>query len=110
MVVMINSTKNMLSSKFDMKDMRCANIILGIKIIRRIYNLMLSQSHYVDKIFGNLKRNGLNTIRYKGISKKELTHDFSWSYKLVVTSNLIGLISNNSHFNFESCNKLSTTD
>ena len=31
---MITSTKNMLNSRFDMKDLRLADVILGIKIKR----------------------------------------------------------------------------
>ncbi|GKC38653.1 ATP phosphoribosyltransferase 1, chloroplastic [Tanacetum coccineum] len=47
---MIRSTKNMLKSKFDMKDMGLADVILGIKVIRTQSGLVLSQAHYVDKI------------------------------------------------------------
>ncbi|GJW99868.1 retrovirus-related pol polyprotein from transposon TNT 1-94 [Tanacetum coccineum] len=47
---MIRSTKDMLKSKFDMKDMGLADVILGIKIIRTQNGLVLSQAHYVDKI------------------------------------------------------------
>nr|GEW99844.1 retrovirus-related Pol polyprotein from transposon TNT 1-94 [Tanacetum cinerariifolium] len=47
---MIKSTKDMLKSKFDMKDMGLAVVILGIKIIRTQNGLLLSQAHYVDKI------------------------------------------------------------
>ena len=39
---MIKSTKNMLNSKFDMKYMGLADVILGIKIIRTSDELMLS--------------------------------------------------------------------
>ncbi|GJV88812.1 retrotransposon protein, putative, ty1-copia subclass [Tanacetum coccineum] len=46
----IRSTKDMLKSKFDMKDMGLADVILGIKIIRTQNGLVLSQAHYVDKI------------------------------------------------------------
>jgi len=42
----ITQTKNMLSRKFDMKFMRLANVISGIKIIRHIDGLILSQEHY----------------------------------------------------------------
>ena len=45
---MIKSTKDMLKSKFDMKDMGLADVILGIKIIRTQNGLVLSQAHYVD--------------------------------------------------------------
>ncbi|GKB83334.1 NAC domain-containing protein 7-like protein [Tanacetum coccineum] len=47
---MIKYTKDMLKSKFDMKDMGLADVILGIKIIRTQNGLVLSQEHYVDKI------------------------------------------------------------
>nr|GEV31655.1 reverse transcriptase domain-containing protein [Tanacetum cinerariifolium] len=47
---MIKSTKDMLKSKFDMKDMGLADVILGIKIIRTHNGLVLSQAYYVDKI------------------------------------------------------------
>ena len=47
---MITSTKNMLNSRFDMKELGFADVILGIKIKRTSYGLILSQSHYVDNI------------------------------------------------------------
>ena len=39
---MITFTKNMLNSKFDMKDLRCVDVILAIKIKRTSYGLTLS--------------------------------------------------------------------
>ncbi|GJT78341.1 retrovirus-related pol polyprotein from transposon TNT 1-94 [Tanacetum coccineum] len=48
---MIKSTKDMLKPKFDMKDMGLADVIIGIKIIQTHNGLVLSQAHYVDKIF-----------------------------------------------------------
>ncbi|GJS11004.1 retrotransposon protein, putative, ty1-copia subclass [Tanacetum coccineum] len=53
---MIKSTKDMLKSKFDMKDMGLADVILGIKIIRTHNGLVLSQAHYVDKILNTHNR------------------------------------------------------
>ena len=47
---MITSTKNMLNSRFDMKDLGLADVILGIKIKRTLDGLILSQSHHVDNI------------------------------------------------------------
>ena len=47
---MIKSIKAMLSTRFDMKDMGLADVILGVKILRTSDGLILSQSHYVDKI------------------------------------------------------------
>ena len=53
---MITSTKTMLNSIFDMKNMGLADVILGIKIIRTLDGLILSQSHYVDNIFGKFDK------------------------------------------------------
>ena len=53
---MITSTKNMLNSRFDMKDMGLADVILGIKIKRTSNGLVLSQSHYVDNILGKFDK------------------------------------------------------
>lgn len=37
-----------MSSKFDMKDMGVADVILGMRIIRKDKNIILTQSHYVE--------------------------------------------------------------
>ncbi|KAD6118818.1 hypothetical protein E3N88_10089 [Mikania micrantha] len=52
---MIKSTKDMLKARFDMKDMGLADVILGVKINRTQNGLVLSQSHYVDKILEKFK-------------------------------------------------------
>ena len=41
----IKSTKKMLNSKFDMKDMGVADVILGVRISKISNGLVLSQSH-----------------------------------------------------------------
>ena len=46
----IKSTKDMLSSRFDMKDLGVADVILGVKIIKTPQGYSLSQSHYTAKI------------------------------------------------------------
>ncbi|KAH9715705.1 hypothetical protein KPL71_021156 [Citrus sinensis] len=46
----IKLTKSLLSSNFDMKDMGLADVILGIKIIKNENGLVLTQSHYIEKI------------------------------------------------------------
>ena len=53
---MIISTKNMLNSRFDMKNMGLAVVILGIKILRTLDWIILSQSHYVDNILGKFDK------------------------------------------------------
>lgn len=47
---MIKTTKNILNSKFGMKDMGLANVIRGVKISRTLDGLVIIQSYYVDKI------------------------------------------------------------
>ena len=55
--ICIQSTKDFLSSHFDMKDLGVANTILGIKIYRSDGAYVISQSHYIEPIlekFNNL--------------------------------------------------------
>ncbi|GJV33858.1 zinc finger, CCHC-type containing protein [Tanacetum coccineum] len=68
---MIKFTKDMLKSKFDMKDMGLADVILGKKIIRSHNGVVLSQAHYVDKILNThnagdsvLARTSIDTSLY----------------------------------------------
>ncbi|KAJ9556796.1 LOW QUALITY PROTEIN: hypothetical protein OSB04_011410 [Centaurea solstitialis] len=60
---MIKSTKDMLKSKFDMKDMGLADVILGIKITRTQNGLVLSQTHYVDKILEKFNQGDTSIAR-----------------------------------------------
>ena len=60
---MIKTTKKMLNSKFDMKDMGIADVILGIKITRTSDGYTLSQSHYVDKILEKFSKNDNSVAR-----------------------------------------------
>ena len=53
---MIKMTKQMLSSRFDMKDLGVADIILGIKVSKTSDGLILSQSHYIEKILEKFKK------------------------------------------------------
>ena len=45
----------MLESKFDMKDLRVADVILGIRIHRTPQGLALSQSHYIKNVLDKFK-------------------------------------------------------
>ena len=63
----VKSTKDLLSSNFDMKDLGEADVILGIKIIRNSEGITLSQSHYVEKVlkkFNNFDCVRLNLINH----------------------------------------------
>ncbi|GKE83642.1 zinc finger, CCHC-type containing protein [Tanacetum coccineum] len=46
----VDKTKKFLSSKFWMKDMGEADVILGIKIKRENKGIVITQSHYIEKI------------------------------------------------------------
>jgi hypothetical protein len=46
----INETKNMLRSHFDMKDLGEANFMFGMKITKTCDEIYLDQSHYIEKI------------------------------------------------------------
>lgn len=56
----IHETKSFLCTKFEMKDMGVANVILGIKLTRSVDGISISQSHYVEKI---LERFGYTNCR-----------------------------------------------
>ena len=45
----IDEVKSFLSSRFDMKDLGEASVILNIKLIKNENEIILNQSHYVEK-------------------------------------------------------------
>lgn len=52
----INSTKKMLNSNLDMKNLGLTDVILGIRIKRNAESYILTQSHYVEatlRMFGH---------------------------------------------------------
>ena len=59
----IKTTKEMFNNKFDMKDLGVADVILGIKISKTSYGLILSQSHYIEKILQKFKQNDSSPMR-----------------------------------------------
>ncbi|CAL9006947.1 unnamed protein product [Prunus brigantina] len=59
----IKSTKKMLTKNFDMKDLGVADVILGIKISRTSDGLVLSQSHYIEKILAKFSKYDTSPIR-----------------------------------------------
>ncbi|WVZ98076.1 hypothetical protein U9M48_043557 [Paspalum notatum var. saurae] len=84
----INEVKSFLSTKFDMKDLGEADVILNIKLIKDESQITLSQTHYVEKVlirFGYIdnkpsptpydpsvtlkknKRIGVNQLKYSQI-------------------------------------------
>ncbi|KAJ0785402.1 putative RNA-directed DNA polymerase [Helianthus annuus] len=69
---MINSTKDMLKARFDMKDMGLADVILGVKITRTQNGLVLSQSNYVDKILGKFNSGDTSITRIPIVNTQRL--------------------------------------
>ena len=55
----IKSTKDMLSARFDMKDLGIADVILGVKIHKTEQGYVLSQSHYIGKILEKFKQHNI---------------------------------------------------
>nr|GEW10476.1 zinc finger, CCHC-type [Tanacetum cinerariifolium] len=47
---LVDLTKEFLSSRFYMKDMREADVILGIRIKHESNGIVISQSHYIEKV------------------------------------------------------------
>ena len=56
-------SKTMLNSKFDMKDMSLADVILVVKITKTSNGLSLSQTHYIDKILEKFNKFDSNITR-----------------------------------------------
>nr|GEV30483.1 zinc finger, CCHC-type [Tanacetum cinerariifolium] len=52
----VDKTKKFFSSKFSMKDMGEADVILGIKIKRQNKGIVITQSHYIEKILKKFNR------------------------------------------------------
>ncbi|GKD99306.1 zinc finger, CCHC-type containing protein, partial [Tanacetum coccineum] len=48
--VQVDLTKEFLSSRFSMKDMGEADVILGIRIKHKSNGIVISQSHYIEKV------------------------------------------------------------
>lgn len=52
----IEQLKRFMSSCFDMKDIREAEVILGIRIIKTTVGLVINQSHYIEKVLKRFNR------------------------------------------------------
>ena len=59
----INTTKLFLSSKFDMKDLGEADVILGVKVTRTGDGFTLSQPHYVEKVLKKFNQFDVMPVR-----------------------------------------------
>ena len=59
----IKTTKKMFNNKFNMKDLGVAEVILEIKISKTSDGLILSQSHYIEKILKKFKQDDSSPTR-----------------------------------------------
>ncbi|XP_057505550.1 cytochrome P450 76C3-like [Actinidia eriantha] len=87
---MIKATKNMLTSKFDMKDLGVADVILGIKITRTFGGLILSQSHYIEKILDKFDKNNDGVAKTPVDVNLHLTKNTGDSVSQLQYSQIIG--------------------
>ena len=60
---MVTETKNILTQRFDMKDLGLADVILGIKISRTPEGITLSQSHYVEQLLEKFNKGDNNVAK-----------------------------------------------
>nr|GEW14592.1 zinc finger, CCHC-type [Tanacetum cinerariifolium] len=58
----VDKTKKFWSSRFSMKDMGEENIILGIKIKRENKRIVITQSHYIEKILKKFNREDFSPV------------------------------------------------
>ncbi|KAJ9535568.1 LOW QUALITY PROTEIN: hypothetical protein OSB04_un001301 [Centaurea solstitialis] len=87
---MIRSTKDMLKSKFDMKGMGLSYVILGIKITRTQNSLVLSQTHYVDKILEKFYKGDTSITKTPSDTKRIVLHKVEYS---IILDSLMYLMS-----------------
>nr|GEZ33381.1 zinc finger, CCHC-type [Tanacetum cinerariifolium] len=58
----VDKTKKFLSSRFSMKDMEESDVILGIKIKRENKGIVITQSHYIEKILKKFNREDCSPV------------------------------------------------
>nr|GEV63985.1 zinc finger, CCHC-type [Tanacetum cinerariifolium] len=58
----VDKTKKFLTSRFSMKDMREADIILGIKIKHENKRIVITQSHYIEKILKKFNHEDCSSV------------------------------------------------
>ncbi|GKD50888.1 zinc finger, CCHC-type containing protein, partial [Tanacetum coccineum] len=58
----VDKTKKFLSSRFSMKDIREADVILGIKIKRENKGIVITQSYYIKKILKKCNREDCSPV------------------------------------------------
>ena len=90
-IIILLTTKKMLSSKFKMKDLGVVDAILGIKIFRTSGGLILSQSHYIEKLLDKFDKDESNTARTLVDIKLHLSKNIGKSISQLEYSRIIGV-------------------
>jgi hypothetical protein len=57
------STKKIVTNKFNMKNLGVTNIILGTKLFKTSNGLILSQGHYIEKVFKKFSKDDNITVK-----------------------------------------------
>ena len=86
----ITTTKKMLSSKFNMKDLGIADVILGVKFSRTSSGLILSQSHYIEKLLDKFEKDESNIARTLVDINLHLSKNIGQSISQLEYSRIIG--------------------
>ena len=86
----INSTKKMLSQKFEMKDLGVADVILGMKITKTSDGYALSQTHYVRQMLDKFDKDSRATSRTPIEISTTLKKNFGESVRQLEYSRIIG--------------------
>ena len=86
----ITTTKKILSSKFNMKDLGVADVILGIKFSRTSNGLILSQSHYIEKLLDKFDKDESNNDRTLVDINLHLSKNIGQSISQLEYSHIIG--------------------
>ena len=68
----INETKLFLCSKLEMKDMGVANMTLGLKLSKSVDCMVISQSHYIEKILERFEYTKCRPVKIPYDSSKPL--------------------------------------
>ena len=86
----ITTNKKMLSSKFNMKDLGVADVILGIKLSRTSGGLILSQSRYIEKLLDKFDKDESNIARTPVDINLHLSKNIGQSISQLEYSRIIG--------------------
>jgi len=86
----INDVKSFLSSNFDMKDLGLVDVILGIKLIKKDDGMVLTQSHYVEKLLKKFNYFDVKHVSTPYDSSIKLKKNFSKGISAHKYSQIIG--------------------